>query len=122
MNLENVMSQIDKLAVGPPRTYTFDEWIGGVESFQCPNCRNQEVNKIWHFCPNCGRGLRPIPHDCDPSRNGSIDPIITVSVKDNGYSYAVVSCPKCGQRTKSYARVPNALAAWNYDDLETKQT
>jgi len=45
-----VQNYVPKQVLGYPET----------RQGKCPNCR-KEVNRLDHFCPNCGKALRHIP-------------------------------------------------------------
>lgn len=130
MNLENVVAGLELHALPPPGTYTYDEWFGQKPPHLCPDIHcAQKIHRSFHFCPRCGRGLRPYPcrhypktiysdTGC-PFENATFhDPSIVVfHIRGDPYKLVAVKCLDCGQSTAIQGCVSHALDHWNREGL-----
>lgn len=124
--LYSTVADIDRNALGEPRTTNWKEWVEKLATTNCSYC-GSIVKTTDFFCHYCGSGIKPKPcfhppqpesataSGCPPADDG-IEPEMVIF--DHGDFRSVkIRCPKCGRETSPHSRSGPACYEWNRMDL-----
>lgn len=76
----------------------------------CPHCHHEYHDSDAYHCPLCGKGIRPVPCDCQETPT---EPTVFREQKDKIIYVVWMECPKCHQKSHEWQRSRWAIDEWN---------